>query len=430
MREYLPRITDAELTERLHAFGGVLIVGPKWCGKTTTAMQQAASVLELQDPDSQAGYLVTASTKPSLLLKGDSPRLLDEWQIAPVLWDAARVEIDRRQEVGQFILTGSTSVDNDSIMHTGTGRISRLRMYPMSLFESMESNGAVSLRELFDNPETDIDGAPSGLTIEELIFAVCRGGWPSALNVRGNKRQLLIAKDYLENICQSDVSTVDGTSRNPSLARAILRSYARNLSMLAKKSTIIEDVRASSEGITAPTLDSYLNALQRIYVVEDLTAWSPAIRSATAIRTGAKRELVDPSIAVAVLGLTPAVLEQDMKTLGFLFENLCVRDLRVYAQGLGGSLSHYHDRLGLEVDIVLLLDDGRFALVECKLGSRDIEEGAQHLKKVRDLIREHKSDSPQNPLRDPDLLLVLTGGNMAYSRPDGVKVVPIGCLRD
>lgn len=430
MERYLDRIVDKELNQRLAAFGGVLVVGPKWCGKTTTASQQAASVLELQDPDRQAGYLVTAAAKPSLLLQGDVPRLLDEWQVAPVLWDAARVEIDRRQEAGQFILTGSTSIDDDSIMHTGTGRITRMRMYPMSLFESKESNGSISLKVLFAEPSMDIDGAASNLSVEELIFATCRGGWPSSLDLASDSAKLLVAQDYLENICQSDISTVDGVARNPSLARALLRSYARNLSTLAKKSTIIEDIKAYSETITAPTLDSYLNALERLYVIEDLEAWSPNIRSATTIRSGKKREFVDPSIAAAASGATPEIYEKDLNSFGFLFECLCVRDLRVYAQGMNGRLSHYRDRFDLEADIVLHLNDGRFALIECKLGSKDIEQGSQHLLEIRDLVREHKANNPQSPLRDPDLLMVITGGEYAYTRHDGVKVVPIGCLRD
>ena len=289
MKEYLGRIVDKELTLRLEAFGATLIVGPKWCGKTTTAEQQAESVLKMQDPDMREAYLATARTKPSLLLKGDNPRLIDEWQDAPVLWDAVRTAVDDRQEEGLFILTGSTSVDDKQIHHTGTGRISRMKMYPMSLYESNESNGEISLKELFDFPELDIDGIISPMSIEDLIFAACRGGWPSTLRNKSKEAQLLVASDYVRNVCDTDISTVDGVTRNPMLAEMILKSYARNVSTLAKKNVIYKDVEANSEGISMPTLDSYLNALERLFVIEDIEAWCPAIRSATVIRSGKKR---------------------------------------------------------------------------------------------------------------------------------------------
>ena len=430
MTEYLPRIVDAELNLRLDAFGATLIVGPKWCGKTTTGEQKAKSVLRMQDPDKRDAYLATAEAKPSLLLKGETPRLIDEWQMAPVLWDAVRVAVDARQEEGLFILTGSTSVDEKKIMHTGTGRISRMKMYPMSLYESKESNGNISLKELFDNPDLDIDGITSDLSIEELIFAACRGGWPAALRRKSKAAQLLIAKDYISNICKSDISTVDGVQRNETLTELILRSYARNISTLAKKTNIMKDVAANAESITAPTLDSYLNALERLFVIEDVEAWCPAIRSASTIRAGKKREFIDPSIAVAALGLTPEYLEQDLKTFGFIFECLCIRDLKAYSQGLDGRLSYYHDRYDLEADAVLHLGNGKYALIEFKLGSREIEEGAQHLLELKKLIREYNLNESQCPLREPDLLIVITGGEMAYTRPDGVKIIPIGTMRN
>ena len=267
MQQYLPRIVDRELALRLEAFGATLIVGPKWCGKTTTGQQQAKSILRMQDPDKKAAYLATAEAKPSLLLKGDNPRLIDEWQIAPVLWDAVRTAVDIRQEEGLFILTGSTSVDDKKIMHTGTGRISRLKMYPMSLYESGESNGQISLKTLFDQSDADIDGVTSPLSIEQLIFAACRGGWPATLRRKSQEAQLLTAREYITNICESDVSTVDGVQRNPVWTSLILRSYARNISTLAKKTNILKDVSANADGITAPTLDSYLNALERLFVI-------------------------------------------------------------------------------------------------------------------------------------------------------------------
>ena len=430
MFDYLPRVVDDELALRLEAFGATLIIGPKWCGKTTTGEQKAKSVLCMQDPDHREGYLATAETKPSLLLKGENPRLIDEWQMAPVLWDAVRVAVDQRQEEGLFILTGSTSVDNTGIMHSGTGRISRMKMYPMSLFESGQSNGSVSLKALFNDPKLDIDGAMSDLSIEELIFAACRGGWPASLRRKSDAAKLMIAKDYISNICETDISTVDGVQRNPVWANMILRSYARNVSTLTKKATIYKDVAANADSMTAATMDAYLNALEKLFVIEDIDAWCPAIRSATTIRSGKKRGFTDPSIPVAALGLTPEYFQTDLKTFGFIFECLCIRDLKVYSQAMGGKVSYYHDRYGLEADAVLHLDDGRYALIEFKLGSREIEEGAGHLLQIRDLVRKYNKNETQVPLREPDLLMVITGGDMAYIRSDGVKVVPIGVLRD
>lgn len=430
MRDYLQRVVDRELQLRLDAFGATLIVGPKWCGKTTTGEKHARSVLKMQDPDMREGYLATAKVKPSLLLKGDTPRLIDEWQEAPVLWDAVRTAVDDRQEEGLFILTGSTSVDDKQIHHTGTGRISRLKMYTMSLFESKESNGTISLKELFDNPEMDIDGVTSEMRMEDLIFAACRGGWPSSLRKKSDEAKLIVAKDYLRNVYESDVSTVDGVNRNPMLAELILKSYARNISTLAKKSNIYKDVAANVESISMPTLDSYLNAFERLFVIEDVDAWCPAIRSATTIRAGKKREFLDPSMAVAALGLTPEYLEKDLKTFGFIFECMCIRDLKIYSQSLNGKLSFYHDRYDLEADAVLHIGDGRYALIEFKLGSAEIDEGAEHLLGIRKLVREYNKKEKQMPLKEPELLLVITGGNMAYTREDGVKVIPIACLKD
>ena len=428
--DYRPRLADAQLSFKLQTFGATVIVGPKWCGKSTTAKQQAASVMLLQDPDLRESYLETASVKPSLLLKGDRPRLLDEWQDVPSLWDAVRTAVDAERGQGLFILTGSVSFDPKAVRHSGTGRISRLRMHPMSLFESGESNGAISLRALFDNPLADIDGIRASLSLDELVFAACRGGWPAVLDLKTDASRLAIAKDYVANVCETDISTVDGVQRNPALARAILRSYARNLSTLADATSIRKDVIATMESLSPTTLDSYLNALRRLFVVEDADAWSPAIRSATAVRAGKKRDLADPSIAAAALGLSPAAFATDLKTFGFFFENLAIRDLRVYSSALDGTVSHYRDRYGLEADAVLHLEDGRYALVEVKLGGRKIEEGAAHLVELRNLVRKYNENERQVPLREPDLLLVLTGTDMAYTRPDGVKVVPIGCLRD
>ena len=427
--DYFFRQSDDLLQEHLESSGAVLIEGPKWCGKTTTGMQQAASVLRLQDPDTRDAFLETARTKPSLLLRGETPRMIDEWQMAPKLWDAVRVAVDDRQAMGQFILTGSNAIDRTEVMHTGTGRISRMVMYPMSLYESRESMGEVSLSELFANPNMDIDGAVSKMSVEQLIYAACRGGWPAAVVSSNPRTQLNTARNYVDSLCANDVSSLDGVQRNGELTRAILRSYARNLSTLAKKSSILQDVSASFETVSMPTLDDYLLALQRLFVIQDIPAWSPAIRSVSSIRSGMKRALCDPSIAVAALQLTPRMLEMDLKTFGFIFENMVIRDLRVYSQAMRGSLSYYHDRYGLEADAVLRIGDGRFALIECKLGSQQIEEGAAHLLKIRDLIRAYNAKEQQVPLREPDLMMVITGGPMAYTREDGVKVIPLGALK-
>lgn len=400
-------------------------------------MQQAKSVIRLQDPDRRAGYLATARTKPSILLKGETPRLIDEWQDAPVLWDAVRMAVDERGLKGQFILTGSTVIDEKrnrgeehQRLHTGTGRISSMMMYPMSLYESKESSGAISLRALFDHADIDIDGIASSLTIEDIILAACRGGWPESLGAMSDRAKLLIAKDYVNAVCEEDVSKIDNVQRNPTLARLILRSYARNICTLVQKTKMLADVSGEMESTSIKTFEDYVGALERLFVIEDIPAWSPAIRSATSIRSSKKRCFVDPSIAVAVLGASPQSLELDLRTFGFIFECLCIRDLRAYSQSLGGQVSYYRDRYGLEADVVLHLGDGRYALIECKLGSREVEEGARHLLEIKRLVQERNANEKQVPLREPDLLMVLTGGEFAYRRDDGVYVVPIGCLKD
>ena len=427
--EYLQRTADEHLRERLNAFGAVLIEGPKWCGKTTTAMQQANSIIKLQDTDMRAQYLATAAAKPSLLLQGATPRLIDEWQDAPVIWDAVRTMVDERQSEGQFILTGSNSVDKTQILHTGNGRITKMQMLPMSLWESKESNGSISLKELFDNPNEDI-AAISDLDLVDLIKAACRGGWPASLRLKDAKSRLMVAKNYLQTVCSEDISHVDGVRRDEKLARTILRSYARNISTLAKKTTILDDV-TSAENITCSidTFNAYVAALEKLFVIQDMDAWCPAIRSKSVIRSTPKRCFCDPSIAVAALQLSPKALELQLKTFGFIFEQLCIRDLKAYTFDIDTHVSYYHDRYDLEVDVVLHLSDGRYALIECKLGSNEIEEGAKHLLQLKELIIEHNRTEKQNPIREPDLLMILTGGKFATRRADGVYVVPIGCLR-
>lgn len=428
---YLPRIADKELANRLEYMGAVLIEGPKWCGKTTTGVQQAKSILKLQDPDMRGAYLVTARTKPSNLLKGAIPRLIDEWQDAPLLWDAVRTLVDERGgEPGQFILTGSNSVNDKLIMHSGTGRISRMKMYPMSLYESNESTGEISIKELFDNPSMDIDGIMSNMDVNDLIYCACRGGWPASLRLRNSVESFRIVKDYLDGVVESDIINIDGVKRDPKLAKAIIRTYSRNLSTLAKRSVLLKDVNAISEGCSDRTYDDYVTALTRLFVIQDISAWSPAVRSATVIRKSPKRGLIDPSIAVAAMGLSPQALELDLKTFGFIFECMAIRDLKVYTQSSHGDISYYHDRYDLEADAVLHLDDGRYALIEFKLGSDEIEIGAQHLLEIRDLVRKYNAKEGQIRLREPDLMMVVTGGRMAYTRPDGVKIIPLACLKD
>lgn len=429
--KYLPRIADVVLQERLETFGAVLIEGPKWTGKTTTAQQQAQSVLKMQDPDRRDENLTTAATMPSLLLKGKQPRLIDEWQDAPMLWDAVRTAVDNSGGIpGQYILTGSNTVDRDKIFHSGTGRISRMKMYSMSLWESKESSGEVSLKELFDNPNYDIDGATSKLDIPALIRVACRGGWPATLQM-SEKASLLVASDYVNTICEVDISSVDKKQRNPKIAKQIMRSYARNISTIAKKTNILADTTASGDiSISLDTFDDYIRVLEKLFVIQDIDAWCPAIRSKTAIRSMPKRGFSDPSITAAAMGVNAEALETQLKTFGFIFEQMCARDLRAYTPGFGNHLSYYRDRYGLEADLVLHLDDGRYALIECKLGSREIEDGSKHLSEIKRLIQEYNKTEKQVPLREPDLLIILTGGSIAYTRPDGIKVIPLACLKD
>jgi predicted AAA+ superfamily ATPase len=425
--EYRRRLQDDELKFRLECSGAVLIEGPKWSGKTTFAEHHAKSILKMQDPDKRQGYLQTAATKPSLLLAGETPRLIDEWQEAPVLWDAVRVSVDSRNETGLYILTGSNSVDRSKISHSGTGRISRLRLETMSLFETGESNGKVSLAELFKNPEMEIE-AKSDLEIEQIIFASCRGGWPGFLSRKSDRAKLRIARDYIDSVCETDISTVDGIKRNPTWASQILRSYARNISTLAKTSNILKDVVSASESISQDTLSSYIQAFEKLFIIQDIEAWCPSIRSATAIRSGKKRGFCDPSIAVAALGLEPDYYMTDLRSFGFVFESLCMRDLRAYSTKYGGKISYYHDRYDLEADCVLHLRDGKYAIIEFKLGSHEIEEASQHLLELKHLIQNHNEKNAAQKIREPDVLMVVTGGEFAYRRKDGVFVVPLGCL--
>lgn len=424
-KKYIPRIIDQELNKYLDIIGAILIVGPKWCGKTTTGKQHARSILKLQDTDNYESYMQWADIKPSKLLEGEKPRLIDEWQMAPILWDTVRNSVDEEEEYGLYILTGSTVVDDTKIMHSGTGRIHRLLMKPMSLYESGESNGKISIIDLFNNPQMNIDGIESTLTLENLIFAACRGGWPNSINQKTNEGKLLIVYNYLDNICQSDISKVDGVKRDPDRVRNILRSIARNNSTLAKDSTIIADINANFGDISKPTYYSYIDALKKLFVIEDIPGWSPNIRSKTAMRSGNKKIFIDPSIAIATLNMGPKTFNtlSGLKTFGFIFENLCIRDLSIYTSNHGGKISYYHDKTDLEVDCVLHLRDGRYGLIECKLGSAEIEKGAENLLKINSKIEAN------DEVNNPSFLAIITGGKIAYTREDGIKIIPIGCLR-
>ncbi|MGM0377482.1 MAG: ATP-binding protein [Bacteroidota bacterium] len=418
---YLSRLCDAELQLALQSAGAVLIEGAKWCGKTSTASNASRSVLFMQDPDNARSYQAMADTKASLLLRGETPRLIDEWQMAPVLWDAVRFEVDKRAEPGQFILTGSAVPSDNVTAHTGTGRISRLMMRPMSLFESLESNGAVSLRALFNGEQEDA-GAMSDLSIEKIAFVLCRGGWPASIKMP-DAPALRMAMDYVEAVINYDVSQVDNIEKNPDRVRLLLRSLARNITTSATYQTISADMEATDLTISNKTISAYLNALRRIFVVEDLPAWSPSLRSKTAIRTSAKRHFVDPSVATAVLRTNPEGILNDFQYFGFLFEALCTRDIRVYAQTNDGDVFHYRDKSGLEADLIVRLRNGRWAAIEVKLGKKQIDEAAENLLALKARIDEDK-------MGEASFLMVITGGQYAYRRKDGVWVVPIGCLRN
>lgn len=422
MKKYKKRIADNILQKKLNAKGAILIEGAKWCGKTTTASQIAKSILSMQNPEEKEQNIRLAELSPSRLLHGKTPRLIDEWQLAPKLWDAVRFEVDKRDEFNQFILTGSAvPADLKEITHTGTGRISRMLMRPMSLFESQESNGSVSLSELFSG-KTNIDGE-NIIDIDELAFLICRGGWPKAVGLKQDIG-LSQAIDYYDAVINSDISRVDNIERNPERAKRLLRAYARSIGTQTKLISLSDDVNEDNNLGTNPTIYNYINALQKIFVIEDSHAWNPNLRSKTAIRTTDTRYFTDPSIAAAALGLGPNDLIDDIKTMGFFFENLCIRDLRVYADSLDGTIYHYRDKNGLECDAVIHLRNGAYGLIEIKLGGdKAIEEGKYTLNKLAENI-------DYNLMKKPSFKMVMTGtGKYAYKDAD-TFIVPIGCLKD
>ena len=424
MKKYRNRVVDAILQEKLEGKGAVLIEGPKWCGKTTTAEQIAKSVLYMDDPQSKEQNVNMAALNPKRLLSGETPRLIDEWQIAPKLWDAIRFEVDHRDDLGQFVLTGSAvPPDTKEITHSGTGRFSWLMMRPMSLYESGESTGEVSLSRLFEG-KGEVDGE-SKLDLERIAFLICRGGWPRSIDMR-DKIALNQAIDYYDAVVHSDINRADGVEKNPERVKRLMRSLARNQSQQIANTAIAADIAVNDEStINQETVASYISALKKIFVVEDMPAWNPNLRSKSAIRTSDTRYFVDASIAAAALGIGPNDLINDLNTMGFLFETMCVRDLRVYAEALGGSVYHFRNKAGLECDAVVHLRNGSYGLIEIKLGGEKlIREGVETLTSLTESIDTSK-------MKEPAFRMILTAADQyAYRREDGICIVPVGCLKD
>ena len=434
--KYVHRIIDRLIDHRIKAFNAINIVGPKGCGKTRTAQERCKTVIEFQDEERRDGYLAVAETSPKLFFSNEKPILFDEWQDAPKVWGAIRKDCDDHPEaVGEYYLTGSTSRKTDT-HHTGTGRISELTMYPMTLWETGESNGKVSLSQLFEHPEKELQGCISTTKLEDLFFAACRGGWPRCLALGSKEAKLEIAKDYYRQIYQKDISAIDGVKRNPEWARTLLWSYARNMATLAKKKSIYADVQAT-QNVTEATLASYITVLEDLFVIRDIDAWTPQIRSKTAIRSSKKHIFVDPSIGLAALGIGPDYFRNDLDMFGHVLENMVLRDLLVFAEAHDAKVMHYSDDRGLEADAVYQAADGRYALVEIKTGVNKVPEAEKGLLSFKELIREHNmtatadKEHPGVVYREPSLLIVICGNApMAYTTENGVHVIPVGCLRD
>lgn len=417
--EYMPRIADDLLAAKLRQAGAVVIRGPKWCGKTETALKHSKSALFMQDPDQRMSNQMLAESKPSILLRGEKPRLIDEWQEAPQLWDAVRFSVDREREIGLYILTGSAT-PKEKPRHSGAGRMSFLDMRTMSLYESRESTGEVSLLALFDAPE-DIEGV-SNSDVETIAFQVARGGWPSAVTMTDRSAAMETAHNYLTAVAEEDISNVDGVSRNPDHARLVMRSFARCVGSQMAVSSMSKMVNAQGSEMSRPTFSAYLGALRNLSIIEDLNAWEPSLRAKARISRTPKRYFADPSLAAAALGASPDTLLKDMPTLGMLYEALCIRDLRVYAQKNHGQVFFYRDNVGLEADAVVVLRDGRWGLVEIKLNQSQADAASDSLRRVANKV-------DQTIMGAPSFLLVVTADGYAYRRNDGVYVVPIGCLK-
>lgn len=420
MEKYIPRIADNILKNKLEYMGAVLIEGCKWCGKSTTARQFAKSYIEFQNPDKKIQYDKTSQSKPSLFLEGDKPRLFDEWQMYPVLWDAIRTDVDHTGLKGQYILTGSAKPVENGVMHTGTGRFTKLLMRPMSLYESGESNGEVSLQDVIDGKDIS---SVSKLEFDDVINVMLRGGWPESLKIDGDNKYR-VSKDYVDSILNEDIKTLDGVERNPQKMRTVLQSIARNISTRVSKSTLIEDVKNEfSNDLSRPTLNDYLNTLEKLFVLEYIPATNLNLRSKTPLRVSPKFELVDPSIVTAVMGLKRDDLINDLNFTGFIFENLCMRDLKIYADSINASISYYRDKNDLEVDAILKTENGKWGAIEIKFGDGEIEEAAKTL-------LEFKKKIDTNKFGEPLFLMVLTSTTYSYKREDGVYVVSIGSLKN
>ncbi len=421
INKYYPRLIESKIALNLRAIGALLIEGPKWSGKSTTAGRFAKTIVQLQNPIVFKRYKTFASTSIEDLFSGEKPILFDEWQKIPELWDFVRLAVDESSNKGEYLLTGSAKPVEDEERHTGTGRFGRIRMRPMSLWESGDSNGTVSLKELFNEANCKVSGQ-SDLSIRQLSYLICRGGWPGAIGL-DVESALHVVKEYYNGLVQSDIINVDGVKRDPSRARDVLKSYARNISSLSTYSTMIADVNKKENIISDETFFSYLRAFEKLFVIENISAWSPKLRSKTTIRTSDKKQFVDPSIAIAALNISPEDLINDIETMGLFFESLCERDLRVYSESLGGRLNHYLDKNNLEVDAIIHLPDGKWGAVEIKLGGNQIDEAANNLIKFRNNI-------DTNYTTEPSFLMILTGYPYAMKRADGVYVVPLGCLKD
>ena len=434
--EYIKRIVDKEIDRKVEAFNAINITGPKGCGKTRTAKERCKTIIEFQDEEKREAYLSVAETSPKLFLKNEKPILFDEWQDAPKIWGTLRKSCDDNpEEVGNYYLTGSTSKKIDT-PHTGTGRITELTMFPMTLFETGDSNGSISLSSLVLDETYEIDGLSSDLTLEKLFFVACRGGWPRCMELKKESAQLEIAKDYYHQIYQKDLSALDNVKRNPEWGRGLLWSYARNMATCAKKSSIYADVK-SEHDVTDATLATYVEALEQLFVIKDIDAWTPQIRSKTAIRASKKHIFVDPSIGLAALKISPDYFNNDLDMFGHVFENLVLRDLIVYANAHDARILHYTDDMGLEADAVYQMDDGRYALIEIKTGVNAVPTAEKNLLKFAQVIEEHNKKAMKNPdhpgvlYRKPSALVIICGNApMAYTTESGVKVIPFGCLRD
>ena len=432
--EYIRRIVDQVIDRRTKAFNAINITGPKGCGKTRTCKERCKTIIEFQDEGKRSGYLQIADTSPDLFFSNEKPILFDEWQDAPKIWGAVRKDCDDNPEnFGSYYLTGSTGRRVET-PHTGTGRISSVTMYPMTLWESKDSDGTISLNELFDKGALPL--SKNRLSLDDYFYIICRGGWPRCLSIKDKESKLEVARDYYNQIYKKDISEIDKVKRDPELARTLLWSYARNAATTAKKSSIYTDVKAN-HNVSDPTLSSYLSALEQLYVIKEIDAWTPQIRSKTAIRSSKKHIFIDPSIAAAALGISPDYFRNDLDTFGHFFENLVIRDLLAYAEAHNAHITHYRDDTGLEADAIYQLEDGRYALIEIKTGTNKIPEAEQNLLKFMELIKEHNSNVNKNQkhpgitYREPNLLIIIcANAPFAYTTEKGIMVIPFACLKD